>query len=131
MVAVDPSVRFGTLSSVVTNGSLRASALSFGATYTFAPVDFYLSASLGLADLRVERALSGSAGSLRVEAQTNPGFALDLGLGKQWGVGGDWALGVSGLFFYQRNNERTSSGSDATTPIDTLGVAVLFSATYH
>ncbi|MBI5513645.1 MAG: hypothetical protein HY909_07740 [Deltaproteobacteria bacterium] len=130
-VALDPAVRFGTTTAVVTNGSLQSSAVGVGVTYTFVPVDFYLSASLGVGVLRVERALSGSFSSVRVEAQTELGLALDFGLGKQWAVSDDWALGVSGMLFYQRNSERASSSSSATFPIDSLGVAVLFSATYH
>jgi hypothetical protein len=66
---------------------IMLSAVGVGVTYYIMPVNIYLSPSIGIGTLSDE---SGGG--------TDVGVALDLTLGKEWWVGGNWGLGVAGAF---------------------------------
>ncbi len=123
-VAFNPSVSAGSLSVTTSDASLSQAAVGIGATYFITPADSYLSASLGVGTLSA----SYSRGGTTTTSQTQAGFALNVIVGKQWNVGGDWGLGVSGQFSFQSNSDHTGSTS---YDITTLGFGLLFSATYH
>lgn len=67
---------------------LSMSAIGGGLTYYFMPANLYLSGSLGLATLSLER------------AESDTGLAFDFTVGKEWWVGARWGLGIAGAFGY-------------------------------
>lgn len=115
----------GTVTGTATDASLLASAFGVGVTYFLSPADVYFSASLGAGDLRFER----SRGGLTYTAKTGLGLALNLGVGKQWALGPEWGIGVSGQLGWQSNPDNTTSTTDNS--LSTLQLGVLFSITYH
>lgn len=119
-IAIDPNVTLGSSTGVAYNASLVASAFGVGATYFFVPVDFYVSASLGVSVLAVERTTRTTI----ITARTGLGWALNLALGKQFMVTPNVGLGIGGQLSFQSN-------PDDSYTIRTLQVGVLGVFTYH
>jgi hypothetical protein len=90
---------------IPTNLDIMLSAVGVGVTYYIMPINIYLSPSIGVG------ALSDEAGG-----GTGLGFALDMTLGKEWWVGGNWGLGVAGAFGFhsvpQSDNDLRWEGFD-------------------
>jgi hypothetical protein len=68
-----------------------------GFTYYFMPANFYLTGVLGVGFLS-ERSVADEVRS------TDPGFALNFDLGKEWWVGGNWGLGLAGRIYYSHTS---------------------------
>lgn len=94
-----------------------------GMTYYFDPSNIYLTGSILLSKYQVEY----NHGSTTHKGESDMGLGLFLGLGKEWWVSTDWALGVTGFFGY--SNVPDQGSSDITITGTTFGVA--FSATYQ
>jgi len=101
------------------NGDFDMSAYGGGLTYYFMPVNIYLTGSAGFATLTV-------SGSDNVSTETDNGFALDLGIGKEWWVGKSWGLGFNGGYSYHTVPEHGVSENWSGS-----GYAIRFSATYN
>jgi hypothetical protein len=84
------------------------------------PVDFYVSASLGVSVLAVERTTRTTI----ITARTGLGWALNLALGKQFMLTPNVGLGIGGQLSFQSN-------PDDSYTIRTLQVGVLGVFTYH
>jgi len=66
------------------------------------------------------------SGSDNVSTETDNGFALDLGIGKEWWVGKSWGLGFNGGYSYHSVPEHGMSENWSGS-----GYAIRFSATYN
>jgi hypothetical protein len=102
-------------------GELQDSTVSFyllgvGATYYF-PSNLYLTGVLGISQATIE-----IDGFDEIESETGGGFAGDIGY--EWGVGGDWGLGLAGRF-------ELYAIPDADDQINAAALGLLFTATYH
>ena len=86
----DPEVEIEGLGSGTANGDLGLSAIGVGLTYYFMPVNMYLSGSVGSGKLSIDTPLG--------DADSDRGVVGDLTLGKEWWLGGNWGLGLSGSF---------------------------------
>lgn len=73
--------------------SIAMRMLGLGATYYF-PFDLFVSVSAGIGGLGFESSYSGQ------DKDTDPGFALDVMLGKEWWVGMDWGIGFAAQMLY-------------------------------
>lgn len=109
----DPTVKVdGTSTSA--SGDLSMGAFGGGVTYYFMPANVYLSGSVGLGILTSE------------DESTDPGFASDLTIGKEWWVGTKWGLGVAGAFGYHNIPEK-----DFDARWEGYSFAVRFTATLN
>lgn len=107
----NPDVEIGALEGEL-DGSYSMSAYGGGVTYYFMPANVYLSGSLGLGFLTIDTD-SG-------DDTSDPGFAMDLSVGKEWWVGNSWGLGLAGVFGFHSIDD--ASGYE---------VGVRFSATFN
>jgi hypothetical protein len=89
----DPTVRVDG-EKAQAEGELSMGAAGGGVTYYFMPVNIYLSGSIGIGVI--------SSG----DDSTDPGFASDITIGKEWWVGSKWGLGVAGAFGYHNIPEK-------------------------
>ncbi|MFL5401077.1 MAG: hypothetical protein ACJ79P_24505 [Myxococcales bacterium] len=118
VVATSPSVSAGNVS--VSNADATVTLIAFGPEYTaYSRENLYFSISPALT-----RATISSNGS---SADTNWGFGLRTGVGKEWWVSDHWGLGVAGHLSLSMNedtgnNPPTWTGWSAT---------IAFSATYN
>lgn len=87
--------------------------------YYFMPQNVYVSLTLAITKQSV------SEGG--VSSDTDTGFGLELGAGKEWWVSDHWGLGVAGKFTFSTNKD---SGSGSPT-WNAWGLAAVFSATYN
>jgi hypothetical protein len=118
LVATNPTFSSGGFSSSNANATLGVFA--FGPEYTrYFADNFYFSITPSLS--RVTLDFNGSSGD------TNWGFGLRAGLGKEWWVSDHWGLGVAGHLTFTANQD---SGSNAPTWTG-WGGTVAFSATYN
>ena len=102
------------------NGTLTMAAIGPGATYYFMPTNIYVSGPVGMATL---------TGDKEVDGKTDPGFAMDLTLGKEWWVGDAWALGLAGDFAYFSAKNKDFVTSDKNWAGPSFGLR--FSATFN
>lgn len=70
------------------NGDVDMSAFGGGLTYYFMPVNIYVTGSAGVGQQTV-------SGGNNLSGETDYGFVLDLGAGKEWWVGKSWGLGFN------------------------------------
>lgn len=89
--------------------------VGIGLTY-YLPFGFYVSAAPGIGWLRVS--------AVRRDARFgDPGFALDALAGKEWWIGGGWAMGVGAQLVYAR------SGDAPEGLRELLSLGILFTVT--
>jgi hypothetical protein len=108
----DPDVEIEGLGEGELDGSLSMNAYGGGVTYYLMPSNVYLSGNIGLGFLTIDTD-SG-------DETSDPGFAMDLSVGKEWWVGNSWGLGLAGAFGFHSIEE--ASG---------YNVGVRFSATFN
>ncbi len=92
----------------------------FGVGITFyLPINLYLTGAIGIC--------AGSLDTGSVVYKFNSGLGIDLDVGYEWFIGGDWGMGVAG-----RLTLRTAaSNDDDADPLVGLGAGVLWSVTYN
>lgn len=118
VVATNPTVTVG--NSTFNNADATLTAIAFGPEYTrYFSDNYYFSITPSLT--RVTLATSGNS------TDTNWGFGLRAGLGKEWWVGDHWGLGAVGHVSFSANQ---ASGSNAPTWTG-WATTVAFSATYN
>jgi len=108
----DPDVEIENLGEGELDGSVTMNAYGGGITYYLMPVNVYLSGNLGLGFVTID-----AEGE---EHTTDPGFAMDLSIGKEWWVGNSWGLGLAGAF-----------GFHSIEDFSGWNVGVRFSATFN
>ncbi len=103
----------------------KSSCYGFGGglTYYIMPSNFYLTASILAAQVKIEY----TKGSLKYEGESDTGIGVFFGVGKEWWIADDWALGATAFFSY--SNVPDKGDSDITIGSTTFGVA--FSATFQ
>ena len=90
----DADIRIGAQSGSGTlNGTATMSAIGPGMTYYFMPANLYLTGSLGVGKFKL-------TGTNSVDGESKSGFAMALGMGKEWWVGNEWGLGLAGGLTY-------------------------------
>lgn len=118
VVATNPSVTVGSNPANSINATLTLIAL--GPEYTaYSENNFYFSISPALT--RATLAANGTT------TDTNLGFGLRAGIGKEWWVSENWGIGLVGHLSASSNHD--SGTSDATW--QSVGVSLAFSATYN
>lgn len=103
----------------------KASITDIGAgiTYYFMPSNFYITGTVLASQYTVEY----TGGNVKQKGESDRGFGIFIGAGKEWWVSKDWALGLAGFMAY--SNVPDKGNSDVTIGSTTFGV--LFSATYQ
>jgi hypothetical protein len=86
----DPDVEIDGIGEGELDGSYSMSAYGGGVTYYLMPSNVYLSGSVGLGFLSIDTDLGDDT--------SDPGFAMDLSVAKEWWVGNSWGLGLAGAF---------------------------------
>jgi len=94
-----------------------------GLTYYFMPTNIYLTGSI----LASRAELEYTRGSTTAKGESDMGLGLFFGIGKEWWIADDWALGAT--LFTAYNSVPDKGSSDATISTMTFGVA--FSATFQ
>jgi hypothetical protein len=118
VVSTNPTVTVGNFT--VTNANATLTAIAVGPEYTrYFSDNYYFSITPSLT--RATLATTGNSGD------TNWGFGLRAGLGKEWWVGDHWGLGAVGHFSFSANQD---SGSNPPTWTG-WAATVAFSATYN
>ncbi|NTX06233.1 outer membrane beta-barrel protein [Myxococcus sp. CA051A] len=100
--------------------SSNYAALGVGATYYFMPVNLYISGAV------VANQLSITQDGER-EAETDSGVGLHFGLGKEWWVSNNWAVGIGGEVALGRIRSDNDDGDDWNV----THFSLLFTATFN
>jgi len=103
------------------NTRVNVGGIGVGITGYIAPVNIYLAASVGAA-VGTTRTKT-PAGTL--EFDSDPGFAMNLMIGKEWLVSPAWGVGLAGQVIYAALDDGDADSTNA------FGVGVLLSATYN
>jgi hypothetical protein len=98
-------------------GRYIAGGIGAGVTYYLMPSNLYLSGSLNFVVLEAD------IGGWRLKTDT--GMGIDFLVGKEWWISDNWGIGVAGQFVY------TLVPSQWDTTHNSVGGAVLFTATYN
>lgn len=103
----------------------KSSTFGFGGglTYYFMPSNFYITGSIQAAKVKIEY----TKGSTTYKGESDMGIGVFAGIGKEWWIADDWALGAAVFFSY--SNVPDKDNSDITIASTTFGVA--FSATFQ
>jgi hypothetical protein len=99
-----------------------------GLTYYIMPVNIYLTFILGIAGSALQVDQDDIDNNVEIEG-SKPGVGLNLDVGKEWWVGSEWGLGVAARFTFSSVGTNKSSTSDDR--LESVGLGVLFSATYN
>jgi len=99
--------------------SLGYAGLAAGLAYYFMPINLYVGGSIGFVGLTVEDTTTGTTG------ESDTGLGLDLMVGKEFWVGGEWGLGAAGQIILGT----VPDGEDVSFGV--FGVGIHFSATYN
>lgn len=117
---VEPDLEISGVTFETDDLTVSLGAVGGGVTYYVGESNLYLTGSLGVASLTAE--FDGES------ADTDLGFAVEAGLGKEWWVGDSWGLGVSGMFTYHSVTADEDFGNEKLAG---PGFGVRFSATYN
>jgi hypothetical protein len=103
----------------------KASNFDFGGglTYYIMPENIYITGSI----LASRATLEYTGGSETTKSESDPGLGLFFGVGKEWWVSDDWALGAAVFAAFSSVPDKASS--DVTISNTSFGVA--FSATFQ
>lgn len=115
----DPKVEFNGHEQTVTDTTLSAALVGVGMTYYF-PSNFYVTGAVGLAESRTK--------SHGVEDKSDTGYGVNLMLGKEWWVSGNWGLGLAGQFLYTTCPYKVGG---LKPDINTTSFGLLLTATYN
>ncbi len=100
MSAFEPTMKLasgaGSVSARLEDTRFRVGALGVGLTYYFMPANIYASAAVGIGSAQVR----GVGSDFVVEANTDPGLAINVMAGKEWWVARRWGLGVAVQFMF-------------------------------
>jgi hypothetical protein len=100
MSAFEPTMKLassaGSVSARLEDTRFRVGGLGVGLTYYFMPVNLYLAAAVGIGSAQ----LRGVGSDFVVEANTDPGLAINVMAGKEWWVSRRWGLGVAVQFMF-------------------------------
>lgn len=94
--------------------------IGVGVTYYFMPVNLYISGAV------VANQLSVTQDGER-EGETDSGVGLNLGLGKEWWVSDNWAVGIGAEVALGRIRSNENDGDDW----DVTSFSLLFTATFN
>ncbi len=117
--ATNPDMDWGGAMSEEFDGEATLTAIGPGLTYYFMPANVYISGSVGLG--RLEADIDGGP-----TLESDTGFVLDAGLGKEWWVGNSWGLGVAGGVMFH-----SIPVSDTDESWTGVSLGLRFSATYN
>lgn len=96
MSAFEPTMKFGSASTRLEDTRFRVGGLGVGLTYYFMPANIYASAAVGIGSAQVR----GVGSDFVVEANTDPGLAINVMAGKEWWIARRWGLGVAVQFMF-------------------------------
>jgi hypothetical protein len=99
---------------------ITSSSVGIGMTYYYLS-NYYLTGAVG-------RAESSKRSGSMVQT-TDPGYGVNVMLGKEWWVSDEWGIGLAGQFLYTLCPDRTVSGIQPDVKSTSFGI--LFSATYN
>jgi len=102
-----------------------------GADYYFMPLNLYVGATVGIAGIGVLESREDRNGDDELEAHwSRPGLALDLDVGKEWWLTGNWGIGV-GLRFRYVNVAPAHIAAPTDGRLQSLQGGLHFSITYN
>jgi len=119
-VAIDPNIRYGSLSGPAGDATAGVYGFGPGVAIYFMPVNVYLSATVALSHIIVEQHDADIA-------RSNWGPGISLMLGKEWWASDHWGLGVA----LQVYGGRIPAGGDGNPTWSVGALSLAFSATYN
>ena len=116
----NPEVSAGASSGNTDDMTLSVFGIGAGASYYVMPLNLYFHAGLLATTLSLESEDAGST----AKAESDTGFGLNVGIGKEWWLSDNWGLGAGAQFLFSKvedeeNNTWTSLGF-------TLGLSATF-----
>jgi hypothetical protein len=104
--------------------------LGVGADYYFMPLNLYVGATIGLAGVTLVEGKLDERDRAARSLHSKTGVALDLDVGKEWWLTGNWGLGVGLRLRYQSvPPANIVPGSDGA--LTALQIGLMFTATYN
>jgi len=94
--------------------------IGVGITYYLMPVNIYVAGSFGFGYYKAK--FEGH------ESETDPGYAANFMVGKEWWIAEEWGIGIAGQVFW---SSVPTKDENRTYTLNTLSIGLLFSATYN
>jgi hypothetical protein len=123
MSADAPTVELGGGSVNATGSTLVAGVIGPGIAYYIAPVNIYVSATVGASKVQLQDSNTQS-----VQATSKWGLGVSAMIGKEFWVSDNWGLGAAMQFHY------ASMEDNVPPPVQTIhanAIALLFSSTFN
>jgi opacity protein-like surface antigen len=119
----NPEVKAGTASGDA-DGTLGVFGFGVGASYYVMPLNLYFHGGVLATQLTIETETMNGGSTTTSKAESDTGFGLNLGIGKEWWLSDNWGLGAGAQFLFSKvqdedNDTWTSFGF-------TVGVSATF-----
>ena len=121
-LAQNPTVSVGGASATANDASILMWGIGPQYTHYFMPANAYVSLTPALT--RMHSSSNGSSGD------SNWGFGLRAGAGKEWWVSDHWGLGLAGHITFSSNQDPVP-GSNSSNTLTSWAFGLTFSATYN
>lgn len=122
---VDPTVEVGGDEAEVEDATASVAGVGVGLAY-YLPSNIYFSGTLAASQLRWTQ----DTGTEDIEAETEFGPAFVGTIGKEWWVSDNWGLGLAGQLVFSSNKDDDEAIGANDVTWTTVGLGLLFSATY-
>jgi hypothetical protein len=118
-----PDVEAGTAKGK-SDDRLTVSGIGAGAAYFIMPLNLYLHGGLLATTVSLESETTAGGTTMTARAESETGFGLNLGLGKEWWLSDNWGLGAGAQFLFSKVKDETD---EAWTSVGfTVGVSATF-----
>jgi hypothetical protein len=120
----NPEVKAGTASGDA-DGTLGVYGFGVGASYYVMPLNLYFHGGVLATQLTMETETTSGGNTTTSKAESDTGFGLNLGIGKEWWLSDNWGLGAGAQFLFSKVEDEDN---DTWT---SLGFTVGLSATFN
>lgn len=123
--SVDPKVEIEGFGSGTADGSVTVAGFGAGVAYYVMPVNVFLMGSA------LATQISSSDDSGNESGESELGFGINLGAGKEWWVSDNWGIGAALQFLAARMNDKGTNVSGSKPAWTTVSIAATLTATFN
>src|SRR5688572_6654588 len=123
--AVDPKVKIENFGSGNADGTVTVAGFGAGVAYYVMPVNVFLMGSA------LATQISSSDDSNDQSGESELGFGINLGAGKEWWVTSNWGIGAALQFLAARMKDKETNISGSKPAWTTVSIAATLSATFN